>query len=46
MLEQARNGFMKPKREVVGLSRRYSNFLEDSETIDILLELGRYIKEF
>jgi len=33
------------KRGAVGLGRRYSNFLDDSETIDILLELGRYIKE-
>jgi len=46
MLEQEKNGFIKPKKEAVGLSRRYSNFLHDSETIDILLELARYIKEF
>jgi len=45
VVEEARNGFMKPKQEAVGLSRRYSNFFEDPETIDILLELGRYIKE-
>jgi hypothetical protein len=37
---------MKVKGEVVGPVGQYSYFLLDSDTINILFELGGYIKEF
>lgn len=39
-----KDGLKKPKK--VGSVGRYSNFMQDSDTIDILFELGRYINEF